>query len=408
MTANDIFSMAFEYYKEGKDSTALELFHKAASQGSIAANNMIGYYYDTGRGVAQDKAKACEYYRMAAEKGHVIAQYNLAVKYKTGEGVAQDYAIAAYWYGRSADGGDADAMYQLGYLYRNGNGVTQDYSKAFELYSKAAAKNNADGQNGLGYLYEMGFGTPVDTDKALYYYDLAAKNGSDKAKENHANLLKKLNAAQSAQTAAPQQQANGQTASGGFCTACGNRLNAGDVFCSKCGKPTAPAANTYTPPVQPKKAAPQTPPVQPHRPAVQKTAPQKAATGGNPAMGLLAALGGALISIAVIVLIGQLGFVAALGGLALGTLTFEGFAKFNGGKLTWAGILFCLLLIVASPYLANRIDSALYMLRYYGEFYFTWEPYGSAEASNLAMVYLFTALGAFKPIISAFKSMKKS
>lgn len=49
-------------------------------------------------------------YRKAAETGDAIAQYNLGVCYDTGEGVAQDKAEAAKWFRKAAEQGDETAQ----------------------------------------------------------------------------------------------------------------------------------------------------------------------------------------------------------------------------------------------------------------------------------------------------------
>lgn len=51
--------------------------------------------------------------RKAAEQGNVSAQYILGIMYKESRGVAKDYAEAEKWYGKSAAQGDEYATTRL-------------------------------------------------------------------------------------------------------------------------------------------------------------------------------------------------------------------------------------------------------------------------------------------------------
>jgi TPR repeat protein len=84
--------------ERGDFETALRLFRSAAEQGDAAAQNNLGFMYESGRGVAQDYQEAVKWYRLAAEQGNAIAQSNLGVVYSEGKGVAQDYREAVKWY----------------------------------------------------------------------------------------------------------------------------------------------------------------------------------------------------------------------------------------------------------------------------------------------------------------------
>jgi TPR repeat protein len=86
--------------------------------------------YDDGQGVAQNDAEAANWYRKAAEQGHVHAQVLLGVMYGKGQGVAQDYAEAVNWCRKAAEQGDANAQYNLGLNYFYGLGVEKNYVTA--------------------------------------------------------------------------------------------------------------------------------------------------------------------------------------------------------------------------------------------------------------------------------------
>ena len=62
-----------------------------------------------GRGVAQDYKQAVAWYRKAAEQGDVDAQRILGMMYDNGVGVVQDNKLAYVWSSVSAANGDVKA-----------------------------------------------------------------------------------------------------------------------------------------------------------------------------------------------------------------------------------------------------------------------------------------------------------
>ncbi len=59
---------------------------------------MLGYMYDTGRGIPQDHREAARWYRLSAEQGFAAAQVNLGWMYGNGRGVSQDLVQAHLWF----------------------------------------------------------------------------------------------------------------------------------------------------------------------------------------------------------------------------------------------------------------------------------------------------------------------
>ena len=77
---------------------AVRWYQRAAEQGHVAAQIILGGRYTNGRGVEKDDTVAVEWYRMAAEQGNIRAQYSLGVMYETGQGISQDNVQAYLWY----------------------------------------------------------------------------------------------------------------------------------------------------------------------------------------------------------------------------------------------------------------------------------------------------------------------
>ena len=123
-----------------KDQAALSLdwYRRAAIQGHLDAQYMLGLMLLDGRRTDRDIAQGEQWVRQAAEQGHVGAQYRLGVMHREGSGVPQDDVIAAQWFRKAAEGKSLSAQHDLGLLYAKGRGVAQDDVQAFHWYSKAA------------------------------------------------------------------------------------------------------------------------------------------------------------------------------------------------------------------------------------------------------------------------------
>lgn len=135
---------------------------------------------------------------------------------------------------------------------------------------------------------------------------------------------------------------------------------------------------------------------------------------GNLIAGIVGALLGSVIGVAAIVIIGQLGYVAAISGIVMGVCTLKGY-ELLGGKLDKVGIVFSCLLMLLMVYVGNNLDWALAVVD-------AFEGVGILEAfsavpmlvaedvipmsdywMNMAMVYIFTIVGVFPIVKNAAK-----
>ena len=179
----------------GDDKAALASYLEAADAGLSWGAFNAGYFYESGRGLAQpDAAKAFEYYRRAADDGNAAAGNAIGDLYRTGRGVPQDPDRAIQWYRWASDRGSAAASLSLGYLYANGQGLTQDDAKAVELYRRAARQHLPGALNNLGYMFEYARGVPLDLDRAASYYRRAVERGDKAAMSNLGRVLDKIKA----------------------------------------------------------------------------------------------------------------------------------------------------------------------------------------------------------------------
>jgi hypothetical protein len=131
--------------------------------------------------------------------------------------------------------------------------------------------------------------------------------------------------------------------------------------------------------------------------------------------GIVGALIGALIGAAVIVGIGQLGYVATWSGVIMGVCAVKGY-ELLGGKLSTKGIVISCILMAAMVYLGHRMDWAITIAKELG--IGTGEAFRETEEivrffdisgryyGSLAYTALFAAVGAVPTIISARKRYK--
>lgn len=140
----------------------------------------------------------------------------------------------------------------------------------------------------------------------------------------------------------------------------------------------------------------------------------------NVAGGFVGALLGSLLGMAALVVIGQLGYVAALSGLIMSVCALRGYEKL-GGRLSGKGIAISAVLVVLMTYLGNQMDWAVSVYRELKDYYdltffdaFRMIPGLIAEDildggqyyGGLAMQYMFVLLGTVPTIHSAMRNRK--
>ncbi|MFQ5763917.1 MAG: tetratricopeptide repeat protein [Rhodospirillales bacterium] len=139
-------------FRNGDYETAMAIFKPLADRGDPSGLFGLGLFYDTGRGLLRNAAKAATYYRAAAEKGYRGAQVNLANMYLRGEGMDRDPARAMSWYRKAAAEGDTLAQNMLGLAYFLARGVPRDEQEASTWLRRAAAHGSPKAANSLAVL----------------------------------------------------------------------------------------------------------------------------------------------------------------------------------------------------------------------------------------------------------------
>ncbi len=186
------------------------------------------------------------------------------------------------------------------------------------------------------------------------------------------------------------------------CPNCGAEIAENSTFCGYCGQSVQ-----QQPVEQPVYQQPV------YQQPVQQPAPVEKPE--NVISGTVGALGGAVIGGLLIVLLSQINFVASISGLVLAFCTLWGYEKL-GGKLSTKGIVICVILMLITPYIANRIDWAIFISDELGisfgdafEVVPDYAEWGILEnyTSNLVMLYLFTILGGAATVWDKIKNRKK-
>ena len=217
----------YSLYKAGNQTEALEIWYKAAEQGSeIALYNIGACYYNNrnfneavkwwrraaklgdkrapyyladsyyyGEGPPVDINEAVMWYVKSAEQGYAAAEFRLGCCYVKGVGVAKNRVEAVKWWRKSAERGYAVAEFYLSTCYYGNIGVVANYTEAVKWCHKAAKRGLLVAQIFLAGIYENGMGVAKNLAEALVWYGKAAEQGDNTASEalQRLSLLVKRN-----------------------------------------------------------------------------------------------------------------------------------------------------------------------------------------------------------------------
>ena len=114
------------------DQELLESLHIRAEHGDADALFQMGKCLRDGVGLPQDKAAAVKWFEKAAKQGIVEAQMMVGINYWLGIDVKMDEAKGIAWFQKAADQGEPGAFHFLGAAYYLGKGVKQDYVQCYK------------------------------------------------------------------------------------------------------------------------------------------------------------------------------------------------------------------------------------------------------------------------------------
>ena len=139
-----------------------------------------------------DVEAATSFLRRAAQKGVAPAQYDLGKLYERGHGVDRDLIEARSLIRKAAEAGHVGAMYDYALFLAEGEGGPKSEPEAVTWFNAAAKHGLLDAQYNLGVVHAEGIGTEKNLAEALFWFEVAAMAGDDGAKQEVANLRKRV------------------------------------------------------------------------------------------------------------------------------------------------------------------------------------------------------------------------
>jgi len=130
---------------------AVRLLRRAAESNDPTATGSLGYAYDVGRGIAQNKTEALRWYRRAVRLGDSSAASNASTVYRDRGQLPR----AHRWMMRAAAMGDGDAAGDAGYSYLYGIGVRRNIHSARLMLGRALRSRNISGYGREEALYNL-------------------------------------------------------------------------------------------------------------------------------------------------------------------------------------------------------------------------------------------------------------
>ena len=200
MALNDLADIKMS---EGKTEEAMDLYQRAAENGSIEARRKYatlqgetmdeirelrsilkdlcssGYPYDycnygelmlRSALSAEDYEEAKEYLTRASEMGWTDADLLLGQMYRDGSNGERNLDKCISYLTKAAENGNNKAMYMLGDLFYDGKYQKKDYEQAFRWYLMSASVGNARSQYQVGLMYASGQGVEKDEDLAKQWF----------------------------------------------------------------------------------------------------------------------------------------------------------------------------------------------------------------------------------------------
>ena len=143
---------------------------------------------------------------------------------------------------------------------------------------------------------------------------------------------------------------------------------------------------------------------------------EKDSRSGNIVGGIVGAVLGSLVGVLCIIVINQLGYVAAISGVVMAVCTVKGY-ELLGGRLEKIGIVICCVIMLVMTYIGNRLNCGIIIAKELKMNVFDafqaipmFRAIGRVDSAayfgSLAMTYVFTALGAVPTIMNVVKNKK--
>ena len=133
-------------------------YRKAADQGYAKAQYNLGCFYGHGEtiwvksipgqpnvrstvGIPENSDEAAKWYRKAAEQGHVTAQYVMGKIFHSGKGVPKEQGEAVKWWRKAAEQGHGPSQFNLGVMCFYGRGTIKDFAESTKWFHACSLQN---------------------------------------------------------------------------------------------------------------------------------------------------------------------------------------------------------------------------------------------------------------------------
>jgi len=153
---------------------------RTATAGDADAQHDLANLYQRGEVdvLHADPVKAIEWWTKAAEQGHVESQMILGAAYYEGRLVLQNYDQSLHWYMKAAEAGHAPAQVRLGLSYRFGQGVAVDLEASIGWFLESAMQGNLLGMRMAEVAYYHGQGVEPDPIESYAWHTVATYSSS--------------------------------------------------------------------------------------------------------------------------------------------------------------------------------------------------------------------------------------
>lgn len=171
---------------------AFKAYERAARQGNVEAYYHLATYYHTGITGVKSLDKAIEYYGVASDNGNLDANHSLALMHLKGEiGAGKDEKEGERRLRLGAEKGHLQSMISLARLLRLGNRTDGEYAEALKYLNIAVMTEEASlaAYFGLAHMYAKGLGVERDTEEAIRLYRLSSRDGDKSSLFYLAKLL---------------------------------------------------------------------------------------------------------------------------------------------------------------------------------------------------------------------------
>lgn len=161
--------------------TAVKWLTKAAEQGHLRSQRMLGQIYHDGKLGAPDYAAAAKWFTMAADRGSIPSQHLLGKLYRDGKLGAPDYEAAVHWFTQAASTGHVMSQSRLAGIYYDGHLGAPNYEMASQWFSLAAHQGDHHSSSMLGGLHydgKLNADNAPDYETAINWFTLAANQGN--------------------------------------------------------------------------------------------------------------------------------------------------------------------------------------------------------------------------------------